>query len=215
LRDLGREHVDWLAAQNGFAGQISFDGSYFEWHRIIDLHPSSGQPDVGRFWFEGDVMIEEGRDIPYIEHWHRGTPVAAACAAVLMNELTTGRRAVIVRVGDVFMIARDRRVPVSGCTTLANCIAETQDINAAQDLVDCEVSFGNVETAGWRITHSTLPWREGNCLQPQRKSFPGGFGLRIGDISAEGHSVMRNWVVETVQGSLADLMGDSGDASAA
>ena len=68
LNDLTREQMLFLASQEGFAGQLSFDGRFFEWHRHIDYQPKSAMADAGRLWFEDGRMIEEGRDVRYIEH---------------------------------------------------------------------------------------------------------------------------------------------------
>src|SRR5262245_65035312 len=44
LDDLTLEDCLWLAHQEGFAGHLGFDGTWFEWHREIDFQPRAARP---------------------------------------------------------------------------------------------------------------------------------------------------------------------------
>src|SRR5580765_2420592 len=47
LRDLTMTQLDWLAAQDGFAGQLLVHDGVFEWRRDIDFQPPGPTPDRG------------------------------------------------------------------------------------------------------------------------------------------------------------------------
>jgi hypothetical protein len=161
LKDLSLEDCAWLARQEGFAGWLRFDGAHFEWIREIDFQPRSPGADAGSLQWEGDVLIETGRDADYIEHWHRdeSLPTSPASAQELHN-------ARLLRVGPHFMYVRERAAALDkGYRTLAEYVAAATDLEQAHELVDCEISFGRVEQQGLRITASTLPYRVGAVLE--------------------------------------------------
>jgi hypothetical protein len=209
LRELSRENVEWLARQEAFAGEIRFDGVYFEWLRQIDLQPATAFADAGRFWFESDMMVEEGRDSPYIEHWHREANCSEACSGIRMREVSTGRTGIIVRSGDLFMYARRRPIDMPPRCNLIECIGRTSELPAAQDLIDCEISFGRIEAAGWRIENSSLPFKENRLLGPQTFELSKG-RLKTVDVAPGGESIDLTWDIMGVQGSLNDVIGCRG-----
>ena len=165
--DLSFEDCAWLARQEGFAGHLRFDGLHFEWVREIDFQPPSPSADAGSLRWEGDVLIETGRDADYIEHWHRDptlTTTPASCAE--LRETPDRAPATLLRVGPNFMLARQRVVGLeSGYRTLTEYLNAAPDLKRAQELIDCEISFGAVEDSGWRIAASTLPYRVGALLE--------------------------------------------------
>ena len=161
--DLTLEDCEWLARQEGFAGHLGFDGRHFEWIREIDFQPPSLTADAGSLHWDGDVLIETGRDADYVEHWHRDASVART-----PTNLTGFQhpRSVLLRVGPNFMYARDRTTPLEkGFRTLTGYVKAAPDLHHARDLIDCEISFGTVEESVQRITASTLPYRIGALLQ--------------------------------------------------
>jgi hypothetical protein len=166
LTDLTMADCRWLATQQGFAGTFRQEDGVFWWHREIDFQPPAQWPDAGRLSWEGDVLVETGHFANYLEHWHR-TPNAPAhlTNALRLRSPADGRRALFVRAGELFMFARARTPElVLTAPTLAACMDGT-DPRTAQALVDCELSLGKV--AGWRIIHSSLPFREGATLAIQ------------------------------------------------
>jgi hypothetical protein len=122
LDDLGWNAVTWLARQEGFAGRLQFDGECFEWERVIDYQPKSVAPDIGRLWLENGVMIEQGRDIPYVEHWHRQDGARAPCAAVRLRQQGQDSEGFIVRLGSTFMYTRARTVATQAGLSLSECV---------------------------------------------------------------------------------------------
>jgi hypothetical protein len=166
LDDLSREHCQWLARQQGFAGRFTSDGRYFEWHRSIDYQPKGRYADAGTLQWEGDVLVERGRDVDYLEHWHRDPlAVTLPVAAAVLQDTRKGTQAVLVRVGATFMLARDRATVLPPLTTLAECVEGAATLQAARALLDCEISFGTAAANGFRISASTLPHRIGDQLR--------------------------------------------------
>ena len=161
--DLTFEDCLWLARQEGFVGHLHFDGRYFEWVREIDFQPPAPTADAGSLHWEGDVLIETGRDSDYIEYWHRDPTVATTPTSLAGVQDSP---AVLLRVGPNFMYARDRAVPLDkDYRTLTECIKAAPDLQLARELVDCEISFGTVAESGLRIAASTLPYRIGALLE--------------------------------------------------
>jgi hypothetical protein len=167
LEDLTFDDCAWLARQEGFAGYLSFDGVHFEWIREIDFQPRSPSADAGSLRWEGDVLIETGRDAGYIEHWHRDPSIPTTPTDVIDSRDTVhDTKATFLRVGPNFMFARARATHLEeGHRCLAEHVARAPDLKRAQALIDCEISFGNVEESGLRIVASTLPYRIGTRLE--------------------------------------------------
>ena len=174
--DLSFEDCAWLACQEGFAGHLHFDGRHFEWVREIDFQPPAPTADAGSLRWEGDVLVETGRDADYVEHWHRDTSAAktpTTLAYMQDSPATRGARgapekapAVLLRVGPNFMYARDRAVTLDkGYRTLVEYLQAAPDLQLARELIDSEISFGTVTESGLRIAASTLPYRIGALLE--------------------------------------------------
>jgi hypothetical protein len=158
--DLTFEDCLWLARQEGFAGHLHFDGRHFEWVREIDFQPAASTADAGSLHWEGDVLIETGRDA---EHWHRDPAVATTPTSLAGMQDSP---AMLLRVGSNFMYARDRAAPLDkGYRTLAEYLQAAPDLQLARELIDCEISFGTVTESGLRIAASTLPYRIGALLE--------------------------------------------------
>lgn len=163
LNDLDWPHIRWLATQEGFAGRLTFDGAYFAWQRALDFQPSAATPDAGRLWFADGMMIEEGRYLPYIEHWHRDGAVPDPCAAVELINAATGQSAILVRAGAWLMLARGRSGVLPPGGSLQECV-DTVPIEQARKLIDFEISIAAQSAEGWRIVKSSLPFRESRLL---------------------------------------------------
>ena len=106
LSDLSVSDCVRLAAQEGFAGHLGFDGRHFEWARQIDFRPASSFADAGSLEWEAQVLVERGRDVGYVEHWRRD--VAAGidpCGAAVLREVESRTKAMLLRVGSAFMFA--------------------------------------------------------------------------------------------------------------
>ncbi|ABS62863.1 conserved hypothetical protein [Parvibaculum lavamentivorans DS-1] len=196
LAELTPEGMDWLARQEGFAGELVHEDGWFEWRRDIDFQPQAVYSDMGKLWIEGETMIEEGKDIPYIEHWHREPIGTTPCWGAKLRDRDTGQKGAIVRMGSLFMFARERLYDVPGGMSLLDCLAGAEDIAAAQSFLDCEISQGAVTSAGWILQRSSLPFREGKPLSP----ILGGQTLQTADTDRDGKPAARFWEITDLRG---------------
>ncbi len=189
LADLEAHHLDWLAQQEGFAGRFMCAGDAFEWRRIIDFQCPSETADAGFLAFSDGVLVERGRDIPYIEHWHQTSPRILPHFAIRMQD-ENGFLGFLVRVGDIFMYARNRSVVLPTAGSLAKLIkgASPQEGRA---LVDCEISLGRVRDGSWLIGRSTLPFRAKTDLAP--KPSIDGQTFTVADLASYGGPMLRRW----------------------
>lgn len=199
LADLEAEDIAWLARQEGFAGTFVFDGTWFEWQREIDFQPQALYSDAGSLRYEDDYMVEEGRDVPYVEHWHRdGLPGREVAAARLASD---DGAAALLRVGDLFMYARGRTIALDGGRHLSEHVAGAASLAQAQAMVDCEISLGRIRDGAWIIRHSTLPFRECLNLAPKVRSNR----LEIRETDAAGQTFARSFQLDKVEGELSAL----------
>jgi len=200
--DLSIQQCAQLAQQQGFAGRCDFDGTHFVWTRSIDFQPRSPAADAGSLHWEGNVLLETGRDIGYVEHWHRDTTAATLpVAAAVLRDANDSTAAALLRVGSMFMFARDRALTLAGPQTLGDCVAGASTLRQAQQLVDCEISFGRALQGGVKITASTLPWRIGALLEQRIARSQ----LTTLDCATNGSAITRRWEIVDVEGDLAAL----------
>ncbi len=199
LRDLTMEDCAKLATQQGFAGIFAAGAGSFEWLRSIDYQPSRAGGDVGQLYWQGDILVEEGVQGDYVEHWHRA-PAATLlpCAALTLRGLEDGRWGSLLRVGEMFAYARDRQGRAVG-ENLAECIAGAADLKTVHALVDLEISFGQILADGWCITRSTLPFRERMMFH---HGMSGTAGLHVGDLTPEGAARAQRWEIVASEGNV-------------
>jgi hypothetical protein len=200
LHDLSREDCLWLAGQQAFAGTLRKLDDCVEWVRELDFQPEGPVKDIGRLFWDGDILVEEGRDVAYREHWHLDAPPASPCVALRLR--AASRLGFLVRLGGVFMYARGRPAALPAGADLAACVAAAPDLAAARALLDCEVSIGTVAGA-WRIERSTLPFRVGDDLAPRSQAGR----LAVGDEAA------REWDVVAAEGDTLTLFDVSAETS--
>jgi hypothetical protein len=199
LNDLSITDCAQLATQEGFAGRFGCSGEYFEWQRWIDFQPRSLLADAGRLWWEDGILIEAGRDVPYVEHWMRDpTVVTRPLAALQLRDVEAGVAALAVQVGTVFMFARDRGVALAAGTSLGECIAGAASLADARAMLDCEITLGS---AGNVILASTHPWRVSERFQLTCTDAT----ASTVDINPEGNRVVRRWQVLAAEGDPASV----------
>ena len=202
LNDLSLHDCAMLAHQEGFAGRLSCDGRHFEWTRHIDFQPKAPLADAGSLEWSNDILVERGRDSPYIEHWHRDAAAAGGpIAATLMRESGAATSAILLRVGAHFMYARDRAAPLPPHARLSDCIAAAASVEAARTLLDCEISCGTAAAEGFRITASTLPYKRGRLLAPRLRRDT----LTLSDNAADGTAIERVWDIIEREGDVGEL----------
>lgn len=157
-----------LAEQEGFAGALTQQEHAWVWGRTVDLQPASGEIDAGFLRLDGDVLVEEGRDDPYVEHWRRDpAPASPAAGARLRDD--EGRDAVLVRVGGRLGWARGSAEPLPPARTLAELVRGAPDLGSARRLLDAEVAVGAVQPDGGVVLErSSRPGRSGARLDLSR-----------------------------------------------
>lgn len=161
--DLSDDELAALARQNGFAGTTTVAGTNATWHHEIDFQPAGGDDDIGRIEPAGDGrMLEHALDDSYVESWSSLANGQAGFFAVRV--LRAGRVDQLLAVaGEHFVYARARDTALPAAASISDAIARTHATREAiVAFLDCEISYGT--TGGWRIEHSTLPWREGKRL---------------------------------------------------
>ena len=95
-------------------------------------------------------MVEEGKDIPYIEHWHREPLGETPLWAARLEDRETGQKGAIARMGSLFMFARERYCDTPAGLSLAECVAGAIDMTRAQEFLDeltggCVLDLGKVD----------------------------------------------------------------------
>ena len=165
--ELDAEGLTCLTRQEGFAGLLEWTDAACAWRRQIDFRPLPGPPDEG--WMdEADpgLLIERGIHRGYLEEWVQSAPGDAAIEEWIWHDGWRG--ATVLRLGDVFMLAEERRpVPPEPAYFETRVLAAIGNETALSALLDCEISYGRVEADGsWRIALSTIPWREGDTVSP-------------------------------------------------
>jgi hypothetical protein len=190
LAQLGDTQLAWIARQEGFAGTLRYVEGVFEWQREIDFQPATAHADRGHLRFEHGRLVEEGANLPYVEHWQRETLAAGPLWAVKFADANDGRHGFLLRHGGIFMYARGRSAALPSGRALSDLVAQASSLQAAQDLIDCEISQGTVASAEWVIRRSSLPFREGHPLDPR---FVAGApaSLVVRDVSRAGRGIER------------------------
>ncbi|MGE2833343.1 allophanate hydrolase [Mycobacterium sp. SMC-4] len=192
LSTLTRGDLLALCRLEAFAGPLVVDGDQFTWERTIDLHPSDPLPDRGRLHRAGDIVVETGIGRDYHEDWVEEPSGPSAQHWELMLRDDAGRAAILLRVGDRFAYARSRCPSISFDEGAMLCdIVAHAGLDDARGLLDVEVSLGVVEGQAWRITRSTLPFRVGDDLAPERD----GLAATISDRAPEGDTARSRWLV--------------------
>ena len=197
LNDLGAEDCAQLALQEGFAGRFGFDGDCFEWLRLIDFQPKGPCADAGRLWWEEEILMEAGRDVPYVEHWQRDpTVVTRPLAALRLRDPQANTTAIAIQLGTVFMYARDRGIELPSARSLADCVAGAASLDVAREMLDCEITLGSAAFGANVILASTHPWRVSEYFQIECADST--VSIRAND--AAGHPVVRRWEVIESEG---------------
>lgn len=186
-----------LAAQQGFSGRFEGREAAYEWVRHIDYQPPRATRDIGRLFWRGEIMVEEGVEADYTEHWHLDPTVPPSpCAGFWLRDAARGVFGCLLRVGNRFAYARGRAEPIAG-TSLTALIQGADLLRQMQELVDCEISQGEVDEEGWRIARSSLPYKVGATCSVQ----PGpGRHLAMADMDEAGRAIIRLWEIAAEEG---------------
>lgn len=170
LADCSGEQLLWLARQQGFVGITTVNDKQCEWKREIDFQPSSGKRDIGRMTFiQPDRLLEFGLEDAYSEIWGKVTDEKAEkCFALqLINQSESAEPDSYLLVsGNRFIYARSRSVKFPQQAFKSPDRLQPYPKDMIIQWLDFEISFGQIDGTGdpWKITLSTLPWREGRSL---------------------------------------------------
>jgi len=195
LRELDMTMARFMATQEGFFGPFAIDAGIGEWQRIFDFRPDNGLGDRGTLAFENGILVERGVDAPYVEHWvraHRGE----AMALTLVSD--AGTPGCLVAAGDSFIYARGRDRALPAGAILAQLAEDAASLPAAQDLFDCEISYGRRRDGTWRIARSSHCFREGADLAPAFDAI--GRTLSVADVTPDGTPMTRTWRITAREG---------------
>jgi hypothetical protein len=195
LRDLDRTMLQLMARQEGFFGRFSVADEVGQWQRTFDYQPDTGVADRGTLVFEDGILVERGIDLSYVEHWSRIDSGEGMTLALATEQGTPG---CLVGTRDSFIYARGRVAapPLGG--TLAQLVDGAASLQAAQDLFDCEISFGRRRGSDWHIERSSHCFREGASLAPVFDERAG--TLTVAGLTPEGARVRHTWRVVAQEG---------------
>lgn len=199
-----------LSAQQGFAGVFEprfgvHGAGAHEWVRRIDYQPPQATRDIGRLFWRGEILVEEGVESAYTEHWHRESQILErACAGLWLHDPARGIDGCLLRGGDWFAYARGRDVGLGvmafADASLAELVAGAGSLQQMQALVDCEISLGRVQD--WWIARSSLPYKVRVALDAQIK--PG--VLAVADRDEAGREMERIWEITAEEGDISALL---------
>ena len=158
-----------LAKAQGFAGQLTVTPEMCAWRRDLDYQPPGPVPDEGTWKIDGDILIEGGIHAEYEEIWRLEPESRGLRAAFGRAE----GRGLLILAGDHFLMIEGRTTPLppgESLPALVEAALIAGDRAAACALLDLPICYGRIG-GGWRIIHSTLPWREARPLWSQPPSF--------------------------------------------
>ncbi|WP_304177478.1 hypothetical protein [Phenylobacterium aquaticum] len=155
-----------LAAQQGFAGELTAQDGVCLWRRDLDFQPPSADPDEATYAVEGEVMIEDGIHSEYQEIWRREADSTAPLSAYrLVEDMAVPARAgLLVIGGSHFLEILDRPTPLPAGDSLAAIVTAALAVGdraAAEAALSLRICFGRIEDGVGRILLSTFPWLEG------------------------------------------------------
>ena len=183
LQQCSRAQLDWLAAQQGFAGITHVQESTCQWQRHADFQPPTGLRDIGHMVFlRPDLAVETGVESRYLEVWQK-LPDSTGAEAVLQRLVAGVEQPEWYLVsGQYFMHVRGRAEELDAAASLLS-FAQREKVGDGRmrELVDFEISFGRRAAHAWRIQLSTLPFLEGAiALNPTELAAPVKNVVRIG-----------------------------------
>ena len=127
----------------------------------VNFQPVSAFPEPGLMTWNDDatVMMERAPSGAYVEEW-KLVPGSRDPLTV-----TSDGESTVYRAGDVAVFVRDRDTPIPRQARLLELLDEyATDRALIEGILDCEFSVAELSDSEWRITVSTLPWRQGQVL---------------------------------------------------
>lgn len=146
------------------AGADGIRGATATWNSRghgVNFQPVSAFPEPGLLTWnaDGTVMMEHAPSGAYVEEW-RLVPGSREPLTVTQHE-----SGAVYRSGVVAVFVRDRAIEIPRLARLSELVDEYwEDRTMIEELLDCEFSVAQPDGDDWRITASTLPWRQGAIL---------------------------------------------------
>jgi hypothetical protein len=178
LRDCSPDQLAALATANASTGVTRVvatvdhhDGTHSctaTWHTYgvgINFQPVCGYPEPGLLHLDAGatVMIERAPSGAYVEEWH----LVPGSREAPQRHLVRPDGSELFVAGTIAIEARDRRPATLPAVPLAELLRRAPGPHAPDvaALLDCEFSVATRADDGtFRITASTLPWRDGTVL---------------------------------------------------
>jgi hypothetical protein len=184
-----------LSLQQGFSGRFEARNGAYEWVRRIDIQPPRPQRDIGRLFWQDQILVEEGVETEYTEHWLRDDALPEPGAAGLwLHDPARNVSGCVLRVGGWFAYARGRDRELNA-ESLSSLVENAGSLLQMQLLVDCEISFGRV-APDWRISRSSLPYKCGTAFGMRRQADR----LILPDMNEAGLRIERSWDIIAIEG---------------
>jgi len=190
-----------LAAQHGFSGTFEARDGAYEWVRRVDYQPLQRVRDIGRLFWRDRILVEEGVESAYTEHWHRDANLQpdAPFAGMWLHDGAQGVAGCLLRVGDWFAYVRGRREAIAG-ESLESLVKGADGLRRMRELVDCEVSLGRTGMQGWKILHSSLPYKVGTLLALPSEVSEAEGRVALHDLDETGRAFCRDWEIVEQEG---------------
>ena len=193
--ELTAQDCQALSRQQGFSGRFEARNGAYEWVRHIDIQPPRPQRDIGRLFWQDEMLVEEGVESEYTEHWLRDKNIVNdAAMGMWLRDPASDVSCCVLRVGGWFAYARGRVGEITG-DSLQILVDAAGSLRQMQALVDCEISFGQI-MPDCRISRSSLPYKTGTAFGMCRQ----GEQLVLPDLDAAGQRIERKWQLLELEG---------------
>jgi hypothetical protein len=184
-----------LSLQQGFSGRFEARNGAYEWVRHIDIQPPRPNRDIGRLFWRDQVLVEEGVESEYTEHWLRDVEaLEPASAGLWLHDPVCNVSGCVLRVGGWFAYARGR-IGELAAESLSRLVEGAGSLRRMQALVDCEISFGQT-MLDWRISRSSLPYKCQTAFGMRRQADR----LVLPDLDEAGQRIERVWEIVELEG---------------
>jgi len=143
------------------------EGDLCSWLRRTDFQTPSRFEDIGRIEFESsERLFEYGVHQEYFDIWERlpfstGDEYLSVTFPPDGEEPVSCPTRILLGTGNYFIQVRPRLMALPQADDL---LALAADDSSLRSVLDFEISFGTRGPGAWTITHSTLPWLEGEPL---------------------------------------------------
>jgi hypothetical protein len=210
LLALGPAELRLLARVEGGFARSRHDGALMHWTDWVSFQTHARWPEPGRLARVGGCLIELAPSGAYVEDWRLQPGVDGPLIGLHLLEERDARTGEVLHAGGGLIVCgrhaacvRGRPAPLPEGTRLEQTLAAAAgDAAALARIFSFDAAYG-VAAAGsddYRVTLSTLPWREGEpVLSLEGFSYDAASGHVLQRAEQAGRSVERRFSVDTVQ----------------